>query len=84
MNEQDEIAALKKMINEMKNNEQIDAIFIKQKSQEISELKSKLDFAILTLRKINAYELNSQRPGGGRSVSATLSFEGLQKLGEIK
>jgi hypothetical protein len=35
------------------------------------------------LKQINQEELNSQRPGGGHSRSATLSYEALKLVGEM-
>jgi len=38
---------------------------------------------INALKQINKEELNNQRPGGGHSISATLSYEALKLVGEL-
>jgi len=38
---------------------------------------------INALKQINQEELNNQRPGGGHSRSATLSYEALKLVGEL-
>lgn len=43
--------------------------------------KSAFDRVVEALKKINAEELNSQRPGGGHSVSARLSYQALKDVG---
>jgi hypothetical protein len=40
----------------------------------------KLSLAITALEEINREEIRSQRPGGGHSRSATISYEALEKI----
>jgi len=44
------------------------------------KLKYQLKIAKSYLEKINTEELNSQRPGGGYSRSASLSFNALREI----
>lgn len=46
----------------------------------LAEVRADLDVAIEALKKINETELNSQRPGGGYSTSARISYETLARL----
>lgn len=48
--------------------------------EELIILEAKLDLAIEALKKINQEELNSQRPGGGYTTSARISYQALQEL----
>lgn len=48
----------------------------------LTEKADKYDLAVQALKKINEQELNSQRPGGGHSISATISYDTLKTLGE--
>lgn len=47
------------------------------KAIQIRDLKVREAKLVEALKKINREELNSQRPGGGYSRSATLSYEAL-------
>lgn len=49
---------------------------------EHKHLSMKLELAIKALEQINQEELSSQRPGGGYSKSASISYEDLKKLKE--
>lgn len=61
------------------------ALIAKVKAEtELSDLKTKLAIAIEALEKVNKEELNSQRPGGGHSKSATISYEALNKIRGMK
>lgn len=51
---------------------------------EYEKLQADLDLAVKALKQINQSELNSQRPGGGYSTSARISYEILAKLKEQK
>lgn len=47
---------------------------------ENQSIKQSLVIAIMALKEINRQELNAQRPGGGHSRSATISYEALKTL----
>jgi hypothetical protein len=47
---------------------------------ENKHMSIKLELAIAALEQINQEELNSQRPGGGYSKSAKISYDALEKL----
>lgn len=72
-----EIAALKTKLEEFKAQYEN----CRYLAVENSKLKEQLEIARQGLRDINQEELNSQRPGGGYSRSATISFETLAKIG---
>lgn len=44
-------------------------------------IKENIDILIKALRDINKNELNIQRPGGGLSLSAKISYSALRKIG---
>lgn len=52
--------------------------------EQIAVMERKLSTAIQALNEINRKELNSQRPGGGYSESATLSYNALSVIKAIK
>jgi hypothetical protein len=53
-------------------------------ARKVADLERKLAVAKEALKNINKEELNSQRPGGGYSKSARISFEALKKIEEEK
>jgi hypothetical protein len=49
-------------------------------SSEVTKLREENRIMREALKQINDEELNSQRPGGGYSKSAALSYEALEKV----
>lgn len=52
----------------------------KQLEKLLDKTEAELALAIEALKQINKAEINSQRPGGGYSESARISYETLKKL----
>jgi hypothetical protein len=48
--------------------------------RDIAKIKMQLSDAVMALEEVNRTELNNQRPGGGYSPSAIISYNALQKL----
>lgn len=71
---------INKYYDEGNNIHVIDYSALEQAEEKIKSLEANLSVAKDYLEKINNEELNSQRPGGGYSKSATLSYEALEKL----
>jgi hypothetical protein len=53
-------------------------------NDEMELLRKKLSLALWALKKINEEELNSQRPGGGYSSVAKLSYNVINKIARME
>ncbi len=53
-------------------------------TSETSKLKQKLEIAVKALKDIESEEINSQRPGGGYSRSAIISFKAIKEIEGLK
>lgn len=53
---------------------------IKKQREKILALEKKLEIAVKALKDIESEEINSQRPGGGYSKSAIISYKAIKEI----